>query len=483
MHFNYIQGIINAQTKPREFLQLNGSNVTLLASAIPVVLNFAHGEINYKIKIENDVINAWTNLNSTVWLYWDIDLQTAALTYGFTNYAPEFGVIFPPSPAIGKHFFLTSVNKMYFWNGQFWIEVIRLFAGQVNNGTIIPNAFSSQINKNIPCLAGNILYDFQFNPIRVFDQDGTFHFLTDVILDNFNHTAKSNFQFAGVKLNSIANDTLLSHYAVRWNENNKIITASYTDLEPASALVSRDANSGDIVEIFTRGFVRNINWQWIYPPNTPIFVGLDGKLDVVVPTVGSIQNIGYIVNPTTIYLNFDRQILINPVDVSPTPSRTASQTPTPTPTPTQTITPTPTPTTTHTAPVTLTPTQTPTRTATNTPTPSRTPSPSNTVTPTPTPTQTVTPSVTNTATPTATVPITPSITASVTPSFTPTQTVTPTLTPSITPTLSVTATITPTVSATMTPTPTTSATITPTLTPSMTPTNTTTVTPTPSPSA
>lgn len=476
MQFGYFQGIINAQTKPLEFLQLSGNTVILLASKVPVELNFAHGPANYAITIKTDVTSAWTGFNSVAWLYWDIDLETSALTYGFSNYAPKYGTAYPSSPQVGQHFFDTLKNKMYFWNGEFWIEVVRLFAGQINNGKVMPNAFSSQVNRNVPCISGNILYDFKKRPIKVFDQDGTFHFLTDAIYDNFTHTNKDNFQFGRVKLNSIANDNLVIHHTVRWNDDRKIIAASYLDLEPASALVARDVTSGDIVEIITRGFVKNVSWRWPYAPNTPLFVGLQGELSVIVPTQGSIQYVGYIVNPTTIFLNFDRQILINPVDVSPTPSRTPTQTPTPTVTPSHTAAPTPTPTTTHTAPVTPTPTRTPTQTATVTPTPSITATPTQTPTPTPTSSPPL-PSVTPTPSTTPTLPVTPSMTASITPTVTPTITQTPTITPTVTQTVTPTASHTPTPSVTPTNSPT------PSVTPTNTPTPSVTATITPSPTA
>jgi hypothetical protein len=461
MNLNYFQGIITAQTKPLAFLQLNGHNVNLLAAKAPITLNFAHGPANYLVRIGTDVPSAWKNINSVSWLYWDISLTTGVLTYGFSNYAPVFGTSFPSGPQIGQHSFDLNQNKMYFWNGQMWVEVVRLFAGQVNNGQVILQGFSSQVNKNIPCVAGEILFDFQHRPINIFDQDGSFHFLTDVMLSDFKHTAKANFQFGRVKLNSTADDNLLVHHAIRWNDDRKIIMASYLDLEPASALVARDAATGEIVEIITRGFVKNLNWQWVYAPNTPLFVGVQGDLSVIVPTQGSIQYVGYIVNPTTIYLNFDRQILINPVDVSPTPSRTPTQTPTPTITPTHTATPTPTPTTTHTAPVTPTPTHTPSQTPTQTATPSMTGTPTQTPTPTatsspPVPSVTPTHSLTPTITPTVTTTITPTATTTLTPTptLTPTASVTPTLTPTTTATVTPTVTQTPTVSPTVTPTPT-----------------------------
>jgi hypothetical protein len=467
MHLNFSQGIVNAQTTPSLFLQLHGSNVTLLAAKVPVVLNFAHGQENYVYTISSDVTNAWKSLNSTCWLYWDIDLITAKLTFGSTEHAPSFGTTYPTSPVINQHFFDSVKNKMYTWTGQYWVEVVRVFAGEIANGVVLPFAFSSQVNKNTPCVAGNILFDFQHRPIKIFDQDGTFHFLSDAQLDNFHHTNKENFQFERVKLNSIANENLLTYHCVRWNDDNKIVSASYLDLNPAMAVVARDTISGDIVELITRGFVKNPNWAFPYPPNTPLFVGVDGELSVIVPTTGSIQYIGYIVNPKTVFLMFDRQILINPVDVSPTPSRTASQTPTPTVTPTNTKTPTPTPSTTRTAPVTPTPTHTPSQTPTNTATPSLTRS----QTPTPTPTNTSSapvPTVTPTNTQTAT--ITPTLTTTATP------TQTPTLTAFVTPSVTQTASVTPTVTSTASPTPT------PTLTPSVTPTLTPTITPTITPS-
>jgi uncharacterized surface protein with fasciclin (FAS1) repeats len=204
-------------------------------------------------------------------------------------------------------------------------------------------------------------------------------------------------------------------------------------------------------------------------------------------------------------------VLIPPVNVTPTPTPPVTVTPTPTPpvnvTPTPTppvnVTPTPTPpvnvTPTPTPPVNVTPTPTPPVTVTPAPTPpvnvTPTPTPPVNVTPTPTPpvnvTPTPTPPVNVTPTPTPPVNVTPTPTppVNVTPTPTPPVNVTPTPTPPVnvtpTPTPPVNVTPTPTPPVNVTPAPTPPVTVTPTPTPPVnvtpTPTPPVTVTPTPTP--
>ena len=133
-----------------------------------------------------------------------------------------------------------------------------------------------------------------------------------------------------------------------------------------------------------------------------------------------------------------RNVVVDCVSLTPTPTPISTVTPTRTPTPTPTRIPTP------------TPVRTPTPTPTATPTPTRTPTPTpiHTATPTPAPTVTATPSPSASPTPM----VTPTPTVVGTPTPTPTVVVTPSPTPGTTPTPTPTSSPTPTVIATPTPT-------------------------------
>jgi hypothetical protein len=215
-----------------------------------------------------------------------------------------------------------------------------------------------------------------------------------------------------------------------------------------------------------------------------------------------------IINSDTIQVSFNFQVagiaeflliknnvLIAPVQITPSITPTPSLTPGISVTPSVSLTPsftvTPTVTISRTATATATPviTRTPTNTPTQsltitpsvsssqvTPTPSVSITPTLSLTPTPEPTPSVTPSITVSAT----VTITPTITASLspTPTVTPTASVTPSPSITITPSITQSVSVTPTMSPTPSPSPT--ITLTPSTTVTLSPVAASTVTPTPS---
>lgn len=331
----------------------------------PLAAIFAHGDTTYYVKI-TQAINGFDLSDNTRWIYWDIDLLTANLSFGFTLIEPSVGKVFPSTPDIDKHFFNTVLNKMYIWSGTEWVERIRLFANKIENNKVISTAISSNINEFESFKCGEIIFDRNNKPIRRFNNDGTFKFITTETFNNSQHVNLSNFVFEKIQHDATAEENLNKFTCVRWGTANKLVNASNTDYFPAFAMVERDYETDDIVKIITHGFVINKDWQWVEPANTSLFVGTDGQITTTVPQNYSLQKIGYIVSPQKIYLNFENQIIFNPVEVSVTPSST------PAVTPTISVTPTLTPTNTVTSTPMLTPTQT--VTPTRTPTPSVTPS-------------------------------------------------------------------------------------------------------------
>lgn len=500
MLLNFRQGLVDSQRGITEFVEYapKTNTVSLNTNKKPLVLNFAHGHSNYLVTIKTTFKVAWDNIPATAWLYWDIDLLTGEMAYGITELNAGFGPTFPSDPEIDTHFFNTTNFKMYVFDSGKWIEKIRLFAGVINNGVLNPSALGTQVGCHLPCSAGAIVLDHKQRVIRRFQPDGTFELITTETFNNFQHTNLTNHWFKGVQLRGKADTDMSKFLCVNWNSDSELKLADPSDENAAMAMLEVDADTDELVSIITHGFVRNTGWQWYDKQNTLLFLGQDGIVSTTVPQVGSIQNIGYVVNPLVIFLKFDKQIFINPMELSssptPTPSSTPSQTRTPSPTPTPTSTSTPS----HTPSVTPTQTRSPTRTPTQTITPTFTPAttvsqtPAVTISPTPTITQTLTPSLTPSYTPSMTVTPTntrtpavtntPTRTQTPTPSVTQTQAETPPVTQTNTPTVSNTPTntITPTQTPTNTPSATQTGTVTPTVsnTPSPTPTPTNTNTPT-----
>jgi hypothetical protein len=391
MLINFRQGIINAQAN---FLQLVNGAVNIYVNVDKVDLAFAYGSHNYLFTESQQVNGAWTNLptTSTAYLYWDINIVTGARTYGFTTVAPSFGSAFPTSPVINQHYFNFSTNKMYYWSGVTWTEVLRVFAGTVQNNAIL-NAYStgSQVNLYGNYNIGYILFSQQNIALRVQDASNTYYFLTT---EDQIYTQKD--QFNAYKIDALLMDgkalePIPAFSCVTWKGPKQLGLASYVNYQyPCVGIAVEVSGVGDVKQFVTKGFITNYgNWNFTQAPNTDLFVGQNGEITTTVPQQYSLQKIGHIVSPNTIYVNIDELVLIETIQtsftpsVTPTMSASLSVTPTATFTPTPTVTASPTPT--------ITPTITPTSTLFNTPvitvTASVTPSvtPSLTVSPTPTP--------------------------------------------------------------------------------------------------
>lgn len=490
MFVPFRQGLVRIQTSPN-FLSLVGNNVNLNANSDPTVVSFAFGSTDYLYTENKSILGAWKgpfNSTNTYWLYWDLNLITAQRTFGYTTVNPAFfGNNPPPSPQVGQHFFFYKENTMKVWNGKKWNPVLRVFAGQINSGGIlIPYAVGSQVNLMQARNQGHIIFDQSGSPIK----NNKDYFITTESVVNAQNNPLNNYKIEAVQVDGRAIEPIPKYHAVTWKGVNQLGLASYTDYKrPAIGIAVETFNKDDVKKFVTDGYLTNIDWNFTDVPNTAVWVGLNGELTTDVPTTWSMQRVGFVVGPTTIFVKIEEIILLENQIFFPTPTPTLTITPSITLTPS--LTPTNTPTLTPTLSVTMTPTNTvtPSVTVTASVTPTITPTltPTITITPTITPTNSPTPSVTTTVTPTVT--STPLNTLTPVPSNTPSMTFTPTLTPTITntPTVTPTATVTPTMTPTNTPTVTATPEVTHTNTPTVTPTNsgtpvvTATVTPTNSP--
>jgi len=417
MKINFRQGIVNSQQTPF-FLQRNPSgNIDFNASLKSTIISFSEGSSDYLLIEDKTVENAWViPQNTECWLYWDIDKTTAQKTYGYTLFDP-FTFDAPSNPSLNQMYFDKNEFRYKSWNGQYWIDVIRVIAGYVSSdGRINPQFSGSQINYRVPCYPDTIVLDDTNNPIKKYTDTG-YEFYTVYSIKNFKNNPRDSFSYSRLlQAHGEAEELLTKHYCVCWKNYNTLELADPSKKEkPAFALVERTVDSGELVSLFFDGFVINrTDWNWLWPPHTPLYVGENGKLSTEFSIQDSIQRVGYIVSPNTIYVDFQEQYNYYVPDVTIIPS--------PTPTVTPTITPTTTP----------------------SPTPSVSPTHSLTLTPSPTTTPTVTPTTTPTITVTASVSASMQLTVTPTPSITNSVSLTPSLTPTPTPTPPITITPTPT---------------------------------------
>jgi hypothetical protein len=351
----------------------------------PTILSFADGNSDY-LFIENEsVVPAWAGpftSGTDYWLYWDIDKTTANRTFGTTLVEPTFGPTRPSSPLNDQHFFDTSINKMVVWNGQRWVEKLRIFAAKLENGTTLvrESVGATQVGLNTESYSGEIL--LAPNGLPIIRANG--EFLTTQTPTNSQDNPLNSYEIESLQIRAKAVEPIPIYHCVAYKGLNQtgLATNRTPDRGRCVGISVENTLTNEMRKYVTFGYVTNTDWNFTENPGTLVFVGNNGEVTTNAPTQISLQRIGTVVSSDTILVDIGILFrIVDPLVPSPTPS----------PSPSANVTPTPTPSATQTAAATVTPTLTvtvtPTPTATLTPTPTLTA----TLTPTPTPSSTTLP--------------------------------------------------------------------------------------------
>ena len=323
MRINFTQGVLRGQidnlTSEKLYLQKNGDFVDLYVSPDPTVIAFAHGTKNYIVEETNTVSNAWgpfVNMTLAEWLYWDIHLASGVLTRSSTNYQPLYANVAPSNPVIDQHWFDLSQNKMKVWNGNSWLEKIRVFAGILYpNGQLSISDFTSQVNTlNVETDGGYILYGVDGRGLKdnVANTFLTSNSIITVQLGGLNHPVNLDTSFDyGVAVNTIPAFTLVSPAP----GNREIQAADYTFAGPqkyAIGIVMEDTLAGEAAKIVTNGMIFNALWN--YNPSDygkVLYLGAGGTFSTTRPSGSDpVQIIGYIMWQQHILLSITTDMFI-----------------------------------------------------------------------------------------------------------------------------------------------------------------------------
>lgn len=272
MIIDFQQGIITYPISAGQqvFLAKIGSYVSLQTANGRTDVTFAHGSENYLYTESSDVQTAWGPLapNTDYWIYWDIDLLTAARTFGFTTVEPISSPT-EPTPELDLHWFDSDARMMYVrrLDGR-WHNVIRVFAAKVHNSTftemgqgdLIKPFAGTQAQLNTPDqVTGRITVDNTGTPIR--RSTGLF-FTTE---DDFfiNGSPASTIKLESNIVNGTALENIARYQVVKFTHFGQINLANYNDTQTTIiAMAMEDILYNHPGELCVQGVVTNPSWNF-----------------------------------------------------------------------------------------------------------------------------------------------------------------------------------------------------------------------------
>jgi hypothetical protein len=308
MLLNFCNGIVQKQPII-PFLIKNGKSVTLNCTTAPLILTFSHGLSNY-LTIHSDVIkNAWVgpfNKLKDYYLYVDIDINTASVSFGETHLPPKSIGKLPLHAEIGQHYFEFKSRKMYEKRPGLnsWKEVIRVFVGEYRKSAILKcYDVGSNFNLATRNYSGMILFDDNRRPIK---KENRQEFLTtesELTIEN-GYIGKIDQHLNITK----CMETIPKHRCISIdNKNYKYCKLAKNGLE-CNGITQNSHASGDIVNYVKYGYLYDtLGWNFSKPSGSPLYLGEDASVSET-PSRYIIQQVGFIVDRNTIFVDIKNPI-------------------------------------------------------------------------------------------------------------------------------------------------------------------------------
>lgn len=308
MYVSFRQGIIDYQ--PNFLNWVNPTSISITTTNKPVYVTFAHWSADYLHvePVRQSPFTAWTGLpistHPNFWIYWDIDIVTAQISYGWTVHEPVVANTnpFTTTPQENQHWFDTSINVMKVWNGTRWLHKIRVFAARIENSSIIfPYSVGTQIGNNNSCNAGRIIRNAFGKPIR---KDGKVFLTTEdsFFVDGFNYPVR---RFETDILYGKSAGSIPKFSVVKLQGFDQFAIANYEDTDDyILGMALSDAPLYSLCTITLQGVIENPDWNWSVP-NAKLWVDRNGELTTTDPGIldvdrGSHQPVARVLSKTSI---------------------------------------------------------------------------------------------------------------------------------------------------------------------------------------
>ena len=323
MKLNFRQGLASYQKDNSgnpNFLQASATEkfISLIVSPTPTIATFAHGKSNYLQTFDRTVVNAWGPLIANIdnWLYFDIDLLTAAVTFGISTLTPIYSTYAPPQ-VDGQHWFDQNTTTMKVWSAiaNKWQTKVRVFAGVSQNGSTslinpLPAGSQAYINGNFE--TGYILLDTLLRPLRISDGE----FLTSDADIRVKSTASTSGVLA-TPLNGFiavqAGENIPVMSVVCFATDGKVMLANSSDEKserhPPVGIVRQSLTVNEIGQLSLAGEIVYDQWDWTGHIGDVLFYDNFGKLTLTRPDNNLAHRIAVITGKNSILIDIDTETL------------------------------------------------------------------------------------------------------------------------------------------------------------------------------
>lgn len=331
MKIAFRQGLVSYQKdglNQPQFLQASTTSgyVAFDVSPTPTVVTFAHGGSNYLQVFDVDVPAAWGPLQPGVtnYLWWDIDILTAEVTFKISLVEPINSFVEPANPVFDQHWFDMNTTTMKVWNGSKWLPRIRVLAGRVPSGSIsllVSATTGSQVGLNGEVEAGYVMLDYLLKPLRT----SVGEFLTSKAPVHIKATSGTSGILA-VPPNAFipirASEPIPRFSLVYFSGEDTVGLASsnpaLTIPKTPIGIVQEDLSADEVGVVTQSGEISWDQWDWSAHMGQAMYCGFNGEVTPVRPSGILAYRVGFVKNRTTILFQVDAETQPQIYQVGPT---------------------------------------------------------------------------------------------------------------------------------------------------------------------
>lgn len=336
MKLNFRLGIVSSRdiSGTPDFLEYASNYVSIDVTTKPVIVTALQGNSNYLIREPVSVSNAWGPLtwkpawgavpvNPEYVLYWDINQATGAVTRDYTRgwlFVPIVGTSAPVSPYVDQHWFDSVNNQLKYWDGAYWRNCVRVFAGSVTPS--LSTLYHKQFGSQVGITSGTEDYDAGYlvlgGDLRAIKSvNGEFLTTATNLIVNDGVYAPP-VMLEGVAIFGTAASPIAALTAVRVTNVGLVTNANGEEVGNdlgAHGISYNDADTGESVRIVTSGLLSSDSWNWDLSLGRDLFCDGTGNLTQEDPTPDAsllTRRVATIISPTSIVVSLDTYTLEPP---------------------------------------------------------------------------------------------------------------------------------------------------------------------------